>query len=303
MVVAALSLGATAAAQTTTADSLLAAGRIADAETWYYGASDARPRDPVARAALGRYLASRGALRVGAVLLEEARQFGGDPVRIARDLAPIYRALGDYRDLTTLPASPLSAAERAQAVWLVSHAPSVAGPESVSVSIKAPRERGAIGNLTLRVEDVPLDAVIDAHRHGVTIDTSWRRRSAAVFGGGRTGAPLGVIASVTIGDLSLGNVPVAFAPLGAKRAVIGLDVLARFAPTVDVAAGRVILRSSGEVTPRPSGTRLPTLAGPDDLKVLLGGHFVSLGTDIAADSLRHRRWTLDATRGELVIAP
>src|SRR5690242_539028 len=76
------------------ADSLFASARVSAAESLYYAASSARPRDAVARAALGRYLASRGALRIGAVLLEEARQFGGDTASIARSLAPIYASLG-----------------------------------------------------------------------------------------------------------------------------------------------------------------------------------------------------------------
>src|SRR5437870_2911921 len=69
-------------------DSLLAAGRLVSAESAYYATARANPRDPIARAALGRFLAARGATRVGAVLLEEARQFGGDSAAIARALLP-----------------------------------------------------------------------------------------------------------------------------------------------------------------------------------------------------------------------
>ena len=103
------------------ADSLLASGKVAAAESMYYATSSARPRDAAARAALGRYLAARGALRIGAVLLEEARLFGGDSTSIARALAPIYRALGDYRSLAVLPKAPLSDAERSRVSWLVTH--------------------------------------------------------------------------------------------------------------------------------------------------------------------------------------
>src|ERR687893_510978 len=71
-----------------------------------------------ARLALGRYLAARGALKVGAVLMEEARFFGGDAAAVAVSLAPIYARLGDFRALTSLPASPLGRAERARAEWL-----------------------------------------------------------------------------------------------------------------------------------------------------------------------------------------
>ena len=51
-------------------DSLLAEGRLASAESAYYAAARARPRDPVARTALGKFLAARGGTRAGAVLLE-----------------------------------------------------------------------------------------------------------------------------------------------------------------------------------------------------------------------------------------
>ena len=69
------------------ADTLLIAGRVFAAESLYYIAVRRGPRDPVARLALGRYLAQRGALKVGAVLMEEARFFGGDPTRVAVELA------------------------------------------------------------------------------------------------------------------------------------------------------------------------------------------------------------------------
>src|SRR5205085_1403764 len=115
------------------ADSLLAMGRVASAESLYYAASSASPRDPAARAALGRYLAARGALRIGAVLLEEARVFGGDTASLARALVPVYGALGDYRALAALPLSPLSRPERARAEWLVTHAQTLEMEDSVAV--------------------------------------------------------------------------------------------------------------------------------------------------------------------------
>src|ERR1051325_8633618 len=74
------------------ADSLLAAGNLVGAESSYYASVRVRPRDPQARRQLGRFLAERGALRVGAVLLEEARQFGADPATGARDLVPLHPA-------------------------------------------------------------------------------------------------------------------------------------------------------------------------------------------------------------------
>src|SRR5918992_5185085 len=81
------------------ADNLLRVGRMFAAETLYYYAVRRAPRDPVARLALGRYLAARGALRVGAVLMEEARYFGGNAKEIGAYLAPVYARLGDWKAL------------------------------------------------------------------------------------------------------------------------------------------------------------------------------------------------------------
>src|SRR3954462_7195495 len=114
------------------ADSLLASGHVSTAESVYYATSSARPRDAVARAALGRYLAARGALRIGAELLEEARLFGGDSASIARSLAPIYGSLGDYRALAVLPASPPSPPEQSRTRWLFTHSPMLEFPDSAA---------------------------------------------------------------------------------------------------------------------------------------------------------------------------
>ena len=78
LALAAGALPARAQRYVTRADSLLRQGRVFAAEELYYTAVRKAPRDPVARLALGRYLAARGALRPGAVLMEEARFFGGD---------------------------------------------------------------------------------------------------------------------------------------------------------------------------------------------------------------------------------
>ena len=109
---AAAPAGAREAALIARADTLLIAGRVFAAESLYYDAVRWNSHDPAARLALGRYLASRGALKVGAVLMEEARYFGGDPRVIAQALAPVYEQLGDYGALASLPGTPLHARER-----------------------------------------------------------------------------------------------------------------------------------------------------------------------------------------------
>ncbi|HEU4723607.1 MAG TPA: hypothetical protein VFS59_19800 [Gemmatimonadaceae bacterium] len=79
------------------ADALLDAGRWPDAEEALYAAVRTRPRDPIARARLGRYLAMKGALRPGLVLIEEAAEFGL-PASTTRALAAPIRTLIDWRE-------------------------------------------------------------------------------------------------------------------------------------------------------------------------------------------------------------
>jgi hypothetical protein len=80
----------------TRADALLQEGRWNDAESMFYQQSERAPRDPVARAALGRYLAMKGAVRPGIVLIEEARQFGLD-AQLARELVGPLRVILEWR--------------------------------------------------------------------------------------------------------------------------------------------------------------------------------------------------------------
>jgi hypothetical protein len=79
------------------AESLIDAGRWAQAEEMLYAGARARPRDPIARARLGRYLAMKGALRPGLVLVEEAGEFGL-PSATVRALAVPIRTLLDSRE-------------------------------------------------------------------------------------------------------------------------------------------------------------------------------------------------------------
>ena len=81
-------------------DALIDAGRWSDAEEMLYAAARAQPRDPIARARLGRFLAMKGALRTGLVLIEEAAEFGL-PASTTRALAAPIRALIDWRERTT----------------------------------------------------------------------------------------------------------------------------------------------------------------------------------------------------------
>jgi hypothetical protein len=165
-------------------DSLYRAGRVFSAESLYYAAARYNSRDPDARLALGRYLAARGALKVGSVLMEEARFFGGDAKTIARDLAPVYARLGDYRALDALPGTPLGSAERARVEWLRTNTPLVTGSDSVTLRY-TPREHGPLGTVTLLVGADSVAAEIDPAAQGLTLDRAWMaRKGSKVFPAG-----------------------------------------------------------------------------------------------------------------------
>lgn len=289
------------------ADSLLASGRVTTAESAYYAASSARPRDAIARAALGRYLASRGALRPGAILLEEARLFGGDSVSIARSLAPIYNSLGDYRALSVLPASPLSPIEQERARWLVSHPPVLEFPDSVDTLHYKPLADGSgIGTISIGIGDRRIDAVIDAAISGVVLRGRQAKRREGVhsFGEDSTGV-VAVVNELHLGDVTLSNVP-ARLDLGAgakpaSGASIGLDVLRRLAPTFDASTQTITLRRSGQVALSTFGSRAPMLFDAQGLRILLDGRWEASASRASEALLSTRRWTLDAKRGAIIL--
>jgi len=85
------------------ADVLLDSGLWPQAEDAYYAQSRANPRAPAPRAALGRYLAMKGAVLPGTILIEEAQKFGLDPVVARRMLRP-WRAVLGWRSIATIRA-------------------------------------------------------------------------------------------------------------------------------------------------------------------------------------------------------
>ena len=291
------------------ADSVLAIGHVGAAESLYYAASSARPRDAIARAALGRYLAARGRLRVGAVLLEEARQFGGDTASIARSLVPIYGSLGDYRALATLPASPLSAAEQKRVHWLVSHPPVLEFPDTViTLSYKPLPDGSGVGVVSLGIGERRVDALIDPRISGV-----WLRGKAAqnrdgirVFGEDATGA-VAVVSELHLGDVTLSNVTARLdtsAITGKRRVrqnvVIGLDVVRALTPAFDPSGQTITLRR-GQIPPTVVGTRSPMMLDEQGLRFVVDGHWATGDSAATAKLLGTQRWTLDAKHGLLIL--
>jgi hypothetical protein len=94
-------------------ESLIDAGRWTEAEELLYARVRARPRDPIARARLGQYLAMRGALRPGLVLVEEAGEFGLPASTVRALAAPIQTLLDRGEDIwPSVSDSPLHAVGR-----------------------------------------------------------------------------------------------------------------------------------------------------------------------------------------------
>lgn len=324
LVTATPSLGAQLATRVPTApgdlaraDALLKSGRVEAAEAIYYREARRRPRDPAARLALGRYLASRGATRVGAVLIEEARFFGASPALAALHLAPLYARLGDYKALALLPAAPLSASERMRAEWLAKNPSTVVGPESLTVALAPPEDEtpGGLGTVVVTIDGQPIAAEIDPTVIGLVLDTSRARTPGArVFvtspttaAGAMTvqaGSPAipAVVQRAHVGTLTFTNLPVSLEPMAsATRARIGLDLLGRFSPTFHPNSGRLVLRRSGKVPRLLPGERVPLLVEPRTSWVVWGGRPEPLSGEAVTRRLRTARWTLDMKRGEIVL--
>jgi hypothetical protein len=83
------------------ADVLLDSGLWPQAEEAYYAQSRINPRAPAPRAALGRYLAMKGAVLPGTILIEEAQKFGLDSAVARRMLRP-WRAVLGWRSIATI---------------------------------------------------------------------------------------------------------------------------------------------------------------------------------------------------------
>lgn len=286
------------------ADNLLRVGRMFAAETLYYYAVRRAPRDPEARLALGRYLAARGAFRIGAVLMEEARYFGADPKKVAVHLAPVYTQLGDFRALAGLPNTPLHNAERSRAEWLRDHPPALEGPDSVSIHW-TPSDTGALGTVVLRIGQAVVRATLDPRAHGLVLDTAWMRSKetkvfASKFDNDVRNAA-GVTAAVALGDLTVRQVLTSFAPQPSPTdALIGLDVVMALAPTVDAAARRIVLRKSGRVDREMPGERVQTLLFGSGLWLIWEQSMIPLAGEEARRLLAGGAWTLDWRRGQLL---
>ena len=283
------------------ADSLLAAGRLSAAESAYYAASRERPRDPAARAALGRFLAARGAVRVGSVLVEEAQQFGGDSAALARVLVPMYVRSASYGKLDSLRPVVLSAAERRRARWLASHPPQAHLGDSLVLLTYRPLASGeGIGTLLLRIGKTELPAVLDPRVSGIVVPSMAGRDFRSFGAQGKE--TLAVADAIRIGGVSLMNVP---ATIGSpdEKVRIGFDVLAPYYPRFDQSKGLMTLRRVGRKAPvlPTNSTRVPALFDNNGLRLLLGDHWQPTSASMPSMLLATRAWLWDDRRGDVVL--
>lgn len=287
------------------ADSLFRHGNVVLAESMYYAAVRVKPRDPVARQGLGRYLAGRGAIRVAVPLLEEANTFGGNAAEINAELAPLYLAVADYHALAALTPSPLSVGEQERARWLEAHPTRVIAPDSVMVTLFHPKAgAGFVGTMPIRVNGRIVEASITVRTTGIVISDSLAnvlgvRRFPPKTRGGEPPIP-GAADSVGIGRLVLTNYPVRIGKSIAAT-TIGLDVLSRLAPTFESQISRLTLRINGSVPTHLIGDRFATWETTSDYRMLRAGSWMSIGDSQITRLLDERNWTLDARRGVIIL--
>jgi hypothetical protein len=281
------------------ADSLLAEGKLAAAESAYYAEARARPRNPVARAALGKFLAARGGTRAAAVLLDEARFFGGDSAALARSLVPLFVRLGDYKELAALQPNVLTPAERARARWLSTRQSEAQLRDSVVIlSYRAMGDGSGLGTVLVRIGKTELPAIIDPRVSGLIVPASVRT-DVRLFGAqGRN--TLGVAEVVRVGGVLFSNVPVVIGTPD-ETAKIGFDVLAPYFPGFDPAKGFLTLRRVGRRSPSPSGLRMPALYDGDGMRLLINGRWHATSAAAASMLLATRRWIWDWKLGDVVL--
>lgn len=283
------------------ADSLLAEGRLASAESVYYAAVRQHPRDPLARAALGRFLAARGGTRAGAVLLEEAQFFGGDSAALARTLAPLYTRLADYEALAALKPNVLSPAERRRADWLKSRRQQARLRDSVVLLTYRPTGDGrGLGTVMLRVGKVELPAMIDPRVTGLILPAA-ARRDVRSFGveDGRT---IAVAEQLRMGPVAFANIPVTVGNPD-EPARLGFDIIAPYYPSFDPGKGLMSLRRVDRRAPPLQGPRVPGLYDTNGLRLLVGTRWLPVTASAPAMLLATRRWIWDWKMGDVVLTP
>jgi hypothetical protein len=278
------------------ADVAISQGRLDDAERMLFGATSAATHEPSARGALGMFLASRGRLKVGAVLLEEARQFGGDALVIDARLARIYAWLGDWASVAALKHYTPSGPEYDRVRWLAGHEPAHSGADSVVVSLE-PNEAAGFGRIGVTIGRTTLQADINPNVEGLMLPSSPEVTAESQQFGMRDSTSVAVIFNASIGAMHLANVPARLFP--GAHAAIGLDVLASLTPTFDAESRQLTLRQRAVAVP---GDPVPVLLGFPGVRLVArpGQPPAPIESAAGRAALRGARWTLDVRHGTIV---
>lgn len=293
------------------ADSLLRAGMLDRAESVYYAEARHRPRDPQARAGLGLFLLSRGAVKIGATLVEEAIRFGGDPGQLGAPLANAYLYLNDWRSIAMLTDSPLRDGQKKRNSWLLQHPTRVIAPDStVLIAMARAPVDSFIGVTPVRLNGTTVKARIRPVLH-CNIELSDTSRAVAklqAFPDTKTRGGLPYLAaaadSVGLGRMTILGVPVDVRPLGpGVEATICFGELMPFSPTFDNRAGLIALHVSAFPAPARTVTTIPFYAPEGRFSLIRAGGLSSITSPAARSFLGDARWTLDARRGQIVVEP
>ncbi len=294
-----------------TADSLLRAGMLERAESVYYAEARHRPRDPQARAGLGLFLLSRGAVKIGATLVEEAIRFGGDPGVLGPPLASAYMYLNDWRSTALLADSPLRDGQKKRNSWLLQHPVRVIAPDStVLIAMARTPVDSFIGVTPVRLNGTTVKALIRPAMHCKIelSDTSRALAKLRTFPDTKTrgGVPYLAAAadSVGLGRMTILGVPIDVRQLGpGVEATICFGELMPFSPTFDSRAGLIALHVSALPAPPRTTTTVPFYAPEGRLALIRAGGLSSIASPTVRSFLGDSRWTIDTRRGQIVIEP
>lgn len=279
------------------AEIAISTGDLDGAEDALYEAVRRAPREPSARGALGAFMAARGRLRIGATLLEEAVEFGGDSGAVQRRLSGVWRWAGEYGRAGALRASGLSQGERDALVR--AGAAEVGGAATATVPLE-PNDLAGLGRISLVVGTDAVPADIAPQAEGVLLPATPALMAAVEPVGASGDTTFAVARDLKIGGVSLGATPVMLVP--AQRAArIGLDVLARVSPTFDHAARTLTVRTGRAPE---GGEAWPLLLAFPGVSVVVepGLPPVALHAPAGRAAIRGRRWTLDLDRGVIRVA-
>jgi hypothetical protein len=298
----ATAIGARVQAQTprepvaSAADVAISQGRLDDAEKLLFDASSRSTHEPSARGALGMFLASRGRFRIGAVLLEEARQFGGDAKVIDAQLARIYPWLSDWAAVAALKHYATAGPENDRARWLSGHPPAHSGPDSVNIPME-PNELFGLGRIEITVGRVKLLADIDPNIDGLMLPSNPDVTAESQQFGMRDSATVAVVREFSIGAMHFSNVPARLSPIA--RPTIGLDVLAALTPSFAAGSRGMTLHQHAY---SPPGDALPILLSFPGLRLVYKGQApVAMTTAAGRAALRTQDWTFDVRHGAILV--